>query len=81
MGPAFVWCGLPAQPGSVYARTNGKSLLFGVFEDLFVGADDELHPLLGGLGGADLPVRDVGGDEAQQPLQQDVGAVVYVVLL
>lgn len=50
-------------------------------EDLFVGTDDELHPLLSGLGRADLPVWDVGRDEAQQPLQEDVGAKIYVVLL
>lgn len=46
-----------------------------------MGAGDELHPLVGGLGGADLPVRDVGRDEAQQPLQEQVAAVVYEVLL
>lgn len=61
---------------------KGKSLPFCfLVEDLFVGTDDELHPLLSGLGGADLPVWDVGGDEAQQPLQEDVGAKVHVVLL
>lgn len=46
-----------------------------------MGTDDELHPLLSSLGGADLPVRDVGRDEAQQPLQEDVGAIIHVVLL
>lgn len=46
-----------------------------------MGTDDELHPLLNGLRRADLPVRDVGWDEAQQPLQEDVGAIIYVVLL
>lgn len=84
MGPAFVWCGRPAQAGpGTPAVTHGfKANLLGFcLEDLFVGADDELQPLLSRLGGADLPVRDVGWDEAQQSLQQDVGAIIDVVLL
>lgn len=46
-----------------------------------MGADDELHPLLSGLRRADFPVRDVGWDEAQQAVQEDLRAVIHVVLL
>lgn len=42
---------------------------------------DEVSPFLHRPGGADLSVRHVGGDEAEQTLQQDLGAVVDVVLL
>lgn len=57
---------------------NGKSRRR---RNLFVGADDELHPLLGGLRRADFPVGDVGRDESQQAVQEDLRAVIYVVLL
>lgn len=33
---------------------------------------DEMSPFLHRPGGADLPVGDVGGDEAQQALQEDL---------
>lgn len=46
-----------------------------------MGADDELHPLLGSLRRADFPVRDVCGDQAQQAVQEDLRAIINVVLL
>lgn len=46
-----------------------------------MGADDELKPLLRGLGGGDFSVGDVGRDEAQQAVLEDLGAVIHVVLL
>ena len=46
-----------------------------------MGSHDEVGPFLHGPGGADLPVGDVGGDEAQATLQEDLRAVVHVVLL
>lgn len=46
-----------------------------------MGVGDELSPLLCGLGGGDLSVGDVGGDEAQQALQKDLRTVVHVILL
>lgn len=48
---------------------------------LFVGADNKLEPLLASLGGSDLSVRDVGGDEAEQPFWKDLWTIVHVVLL
>lgn len=46
-----------------------------------MGADDKLKPLLCSLGRGDFSVGDVGGDEAQQAILEDVGAVIHVVLL
>lgn len=46
-----------------------------------MGVDDKLEPLLAGLGGGDLSVRDIGGDEAEQPFREDLWTVVHVVLL
>lgn len=46
-----------------------------------MGADDELSPLLRRLSGGDLSVGDVGGDEAEQPLLQDLRAIIHIVLL
>lgn len=48
---------------------------------LFVGVDDELSPLLSSLSGGDFPVGDVGRDEAEQALQEDLRAIVHKVLL
>ena len=48
---------------------------------LFMGGHDEVAPLLHSLGSADLSVGDVGGDEADQTLHQDLCSVVHVVLL
>ena len=48
---------------------------------LLVGGEDQRGPLVGGLGGGDLPVGDVGGDETQQAVLQDLWTVVHVVLL
>lgn len=42
---------------------------------------DEMSPLLHSPGGADLSVRNVRGDEAQQALQENLGAIVDVILL
>lgn len=41
-------------------------------EHLFVCRHDEMSPFLHRPGGADLSVGDVGGDEAQQALQEDL---------
>ena len=48
---------------------------------LFVGAGDQLRPLLRGLGRGDFSVGDVGGDEAEQAILEDLRAVVHIVLL
>lgn len=48
---------------------------------LFVGVDDQLDPLLGSLSGGDFSVGDVGRDEAEQAVLEDLGAVVHIVLL
>lgn len=48
---------------------------------LFVGANDELCPLLCSLSGGDFSVRDVGGDEAEQAILEDLRAVIHIVLL
>lgn len=50
-------------------------------DHLFVSSHDEMSPLLHRPGGADLSVWDVGRDEAQQALQEDLRAVVNVILL
>lgn len=41
-------------------------------EHLFVGGHNEMGPLLHTPGGADLSVWDVGRDEAQKALQEDL---------
>lgn len=46
-----------------------------------MGADDELNPLLCSLSGGDFSVGDVGRDEAEQAILEDLGAIVHVVLL
>lgn len=46
-----------------------------------MGSHNEVSPLLHGLGRADLPVGNVGGDEADKSLHQDLGSVVHIVLL
>lgn len=48
---------------------------------LFVGVDDQLDPLLGSLSGGDFSVGDVGRDEAEQAVLEDLRAVVHIVLL
>lgn len=48
---------------------------------LFMCCHDEMSPLLHSPGGADLSVRNVRGDEAQQTLQENLGTVVDVILL
>lgn len=48
---------------------------------LFMGCHNEVSPLLYGLGRADLSVGDVGGDEADKSLHQDLGSIVHIVLL
>ena len=50
-------------------------------EHLFVCRHDEMSPFLHRPGGADLSVGDVGGDEAQQALQEDLWTVVDIILL
>ena len=49
--------------------------------DLLVGCDGQLGPLLQRPQGRDLTVRDVGGHEVQQALQDHLGAIVHEVLL
>lgn len=46
-----------------------------------MGADDELNPLLRSLSGGDFSVGDVGRNEAEQTILEDLGAVIHVVLL
>lgn len=48
---------------------------------LFVGVDDELSPLLCSLSRGDFSVGDVGRDEAEQALLEDLRAIVHKVLL
>lgn len=48
---------------------------------LFMGADDELSPLLCGFSGGDFSVGDVGRDEAEQAILEDLRAVIHKVLL
>lgn len=55
----------------------------GQYDDRYlpVGSDNELDPLLSGLRWADFSVWDVGGDEAEQAVLEDLGTVIHVVLL
>lgn len=46
-----------------------------------MGRHDEMSPLLHSPGVADLSVRNVRGDEAQQALQENLGTIVDVILL
>lgn len=46
-----------------------------------MGADDELDPLLGGLRRGDLSVGDIGWDEVQQTVLEDLWTIIYIVLL
>lgn len=46
-----------------------------------MGADYELEPLVGGLRRGDLSVRDVGWDEVQQAVLEDLWTIIYIVLL
>lgn len=46
-----------------------------------MGADDELSPLLCGFCRGDFPVGDVGRDEAEQAILEDLRAVIHKVLL
>lgn len=49
--------------------------------DLLVGSNGQLGPLLQRPQGRDLAVRDVGGHEVQEALQDHLRAVVHKVLL
>lgn len=49
--------------------------------DLLVGRNGQLGPLLQRPQWRDLAVRDVGGNEVQQALQDHFGAIVHEVLL
>lgn len=61
----------------------GKRIVSAAADELylFVGTDDELSPLLQRLRRGDFPVGDVGGNQADQTIVENLSAIIHKVLL
>lgn len=61
----------------------GKRIVSAAADELylFVGTDDELSPLLQRLRRGDFSVGDVGGNQADQTIVENLSAIIHKVLL